>query len=101
MIVRTWTGRRRKQHEDKYLEYILRTGIEDFRSTPGNRGSWVLRRLEADYAEFVVVSLWDSMDSIRTFAGPDVEKARYYPEDDDYLLEKPEHVTHYEAAHQE
>jgi hypothetical protein len=43
------------------------------------------------------MSLWDSMDSIRAFAGDDVERARYYPEDRGFLLELEPHVTHYEV----
>jgi hypothetical protein len=38
------------------------------------------------------------MDAIRQFAGDDVEKAVYYPEDDDYLLWREPNVTHYEIA---
>jgi heme-degrading monooxygenase HmoA len=57
-----------------------------------------LRRTEGDLAHFVFVSLWDSLDAIRAFAGDDVEKARYYPEDADYLLELEPRVTHYEVV---
>lgn len=35
------------------------------------------------------------MDAVRSFAGDAPELARYYPEDDRYLLEKPEFVDHY------
>jgi hypothetical protein len=37
------------------------------------------------------------MDSIRAFAGDDVERARYYPEDEAFLLELEPHVTHYDV----
>ncbi|UCG53269.1 MAG: antibiotic biosynthesis monooxygenase [Candidatus Latescibacterota bacterium] len=99
MIARLWIGRTRAVSADAYREYILKTGVKDLRATKGNRGSWVFHRLEADQAEFIVISLWDTLKSIREFAGSDVEKARYYPEDDDYLLDKTETVTHYEVAH--
>jgi heme-degrading monooxygenase HmoA len=58
---------------------------------------YVLRRIEGDHAHFLLVSLWDSLESVRAFAGPDVERARYYPEDRAYLLELEPAVTHYEV----
>jgi hypothetical protein len=47
---------------------------------------------------FVFTTLWDSIEAIRRFAGEDPERARYYPEDDDFLLEKEELVTHAEVV---
>jgi hypothetical protein len=43
------------------------------------------------------LTLWDSYDAIRAFAGQGVERARYYPEDEAYLLELEPTVTHYEV----
>jgi len=71
--------------------------VTDCRATPGNRGVEVLRRTVGDETHFVFISFWDSMDAIRAFAGDDVERARYYPEDRDYLLELEPGVTHYEV----
>lgn len=58
----------------------------------------MLRRVRRGRAEFLLISLWDSMEAIRAFAGPDVERAVYYPEDDEFLLKKELKVTHYEVA---
>ncbi|MFY9551777.1 MAG: antibiotic biosynthesis monooxygenase [Thermoanaerobaculia bacterium] len=98
MIARYWHGAVPAPRSDAYLRYLEKTGISDLRKTPGNRGVYVLRRTEGDLAHFVFVSLWESLDAIRAFAGEDVEKARYYPEDRDYLLELEPTVTHYEVA---
>lgn len=46
-----------------------------------------------------MVSLWGSMDDVRAFAGSDVDKAVFYPEDDRFLIERDLHVRHYEVAH--
>jgi heme-degrading monooxygenase HmoA len=97
MIARTWHGMVPATRADEYKAYLERTGLPDLRATPGNRGVWVLRRTEGDRTHFLLVSLWDSMDSIRAFAGDDVERARYYPEDKDFLLELEPHVTHYDV----
>jgi len=57
----------------------------------------VLRSIEDDVAHFVLISLWDSLHSIRAFAGDEIERSRYYPEDSDYLVELEPAVTLYEV----
>ena len=111
MIVRIWRGHTRAEDAEEYTKFVERTGLADYRATPGNLGAAILRRTgaapaawargssgSAGTAEFLVLSFWEDFDSIRKFAGPDVEKAHYYPEDDRYLLGKEPHVTHYELA---
>ncbi len=97
MIARTWSGRTKAEDAEAYTAVLLATGIVDLKATPGNRGTLLLRRTDADEAEFVLISLWDSLESIKAFAGEDVDVARYYPEDDPYLLEKAEKVVHYDV----
>jgi heme-degrading monooxygenase HmoA len=97
MIARTWHGRVPADQATAYLEYLLRTGLADYRATPGNRGVLVQRRLEAGIAHFELTTLWDSEDAIRAFAGDDIGVARYYPEDDEYLLEREPRVVHAEV----
>ena len=83
MIARTWSGRTRREDAETYLEVVRETGLSDIAKTPGNLGAWLFRR----------------EDGIRAFAGTDVDNARYYPEDDPYLLEKAKSVVHYEVVH--
>lgn len=97
MIARTWHGAVPLDKADTYHDYLLQTGIPDYEKTPGNRGVYVLRRTEGDVAHFLLLTLWDSFEAIRAFAGDDVERARYYPDDEAYLLELEPHVTHYEV----
>lgn len=97
MIARTWHGRVRAADADAYHAYLLRTGVPDLQATSGNRGVYVLRRLAGDEAHFLLISLWESLDAIRAFAGDPVEQARYYPDDARYLLELTPTVTHYEV----
>lgn len=98
MIARTWHGRVSAAKADAYLGYLRRTGLADYQHTPGNRGVLVFRRTEGDVTHFVLTTLWDSVDAIRRFAGDDYHRARYYPEDDDYLLEREPLVTHYDVV---
>lgn len=96
MIARTWHGRVPAAKADAYYEYLMKTGVADYQATPGNRGVLMHRRIEGDIAHFVLMTLWDSIDSIKRFAGEDYGKARYYPDDDDYLVEREIHVAHAE-----
>lgn len=97
MIARMWHGRVPAAKADAYYAYLLRTGLRDYAATPGNRGVQVCRRTEGAVTHYLLTTLWDSMDAIRRFAGDDPEVARYYPEDDEFLLEREPGVMHFEV----
>ncbi|MEO7987064.1 MAG: antibiotic biosynthesis monooxygenase [Gemmatimonadales bacterium] len=97
LIARQWHGRVRAVDADAYYAYLLRSGLADYRHTPGNRGVQVLRRQEGDVVHYLLTTLWDSWASIRAFAGDDIARARYYPEDTRYLLEMEPTVVHFEV----
>jgi heme-degrading monooxygenase HmoA len=99
MIARTWHGRVPTTKASAYESFLHRTGLADIAATPGNRGALLMRRTEGDVTHFLLTSLWDSVDSIKRFAGEDFEKARYYDEDDDFLLEREPFVTHHDVVH--
>jgi heme-degrading monooxygenase HmoA len=98
MIARTWRGATKAQDGEAYLEYLHRTGFAEYRKTPGNRGVLGLRRIVNDRAEFLLVSLWESEEAIRQFAGSDIDKAVFYPEDERFLVDRDNHVSHYEVV---
>jgi len=98
VVVRTWRGATRAADADAYAEYIDTTGIAALAGTPGNEGVQMWRRVEGDRAEFVVVSWWESREAIVAFAGEDIERAVFYPEDDRFLVEREETVAHYEVV---
>jgi heme-degrading monooxygenase HmoA len=100
MIARLWHGRTPAAKADEYYAFLQRSGLPDYRATPGNRGVTVLRRLDGDEAHFLLVSLWESLEAVARFAGPDVTRAHYYPEDKDFLLEFEPEVVHYEVLEQ-
>lgn len=97
MIGRTWHGIVPASKADAYHDYLNKTGIPEYKATPGNRGVFVLRRVEGDVAHFLLLTLWESLEAIKAFAGEDYEKAKYYPEDEAFLLELEPFVTHYEV----
>jgi heme-degrading monooxygenase HmoA len=95
MIARIWKGAVRRQDGDAYADYMQNTGIAGYVSTPGNRGVWMLRRDVDENTEFLMFTLWDSIDSIKAFAGDNYETAVFYPEDERYLVERDQTSTHY------
>jgi len=97
MIARQWHGRVLTPKADAYLAYLKRTGLSETRATHGNMGVYVLRRDEDGITHFIVTTLWTSMDAVKSFVGDDTTKARYYPKDDEFLLEREPIVTHYEV----
>lgn len=98
MIARIWHGVTAAEKADEYLDYLNETGVPDYRATEGNRGVYVLRRIEGDRAHFLTLSFWGSMEEITSFAGPEPEKAKYYPEDEKFLLDFEPVVGHYEVV---
>ena len=97
MIARTWRGWTKPEDADAYLDYIEETGAQASRATPGNQGFYILRRDDRDRTEFVTMSLWQSQDAIRAFAGDDLEVV-FYPDDDRFLVDRERFVTHYEIT---
>jgi heme-degrading monooxygenase HmoA len=97
MIARIWKGAVRKGDGDAYAEYMRRTGVAAYAGTPGNRGVWMLRRDVEDRTEFLMFTLWDSLEAVKGFAGEDHETAVFYPEDDRFLVERELTSSHYQV----
>jgi heme-degrading monooxygenase HmoA len=98
MIARIWRGTTLAADAAAYNDYLRGTGLKAYRSTPGNRGAWILWREVGDRAEFLAVSFWVSHEAIRAFAGDDIEQAVFYPEDDRFLVERGPTAEHYQVA---
>ena len=98
-IARLWEGSTRASDADRYLEYLRLTGLADYERAGGNRGVLALRSVEGDRADFLLLSFWDSDAAIRGFAGKPIERARFYPEDEAFLVRRQETVRHMEAVH--
>ncbi len=97
VITRIWHGKTQVRYADLYLKYVRDTGIAGYLSTPGIISAKILRRVENDICHFWTITEWENIESIKRFAGEDHEKAKYYPEDKDFLLELEEKVIHCET----
>lgn len=98
MIMRTWRGAVRVPDAERYLAHQAATGVREYRQTPGNAGALVIRRDHGELCEVTTVSFWESMESVRRFAGTDPDRAKFYPGDDELLVEKDLDVHHYEVV---
>jgi heme-degrading monooxygenase HmoA len=98
MIARIWTGTVRSADAAEYADYIRATGFAEYGQTPGNRGAWLLQGERGATTELIALSLWESADAIRAFAGDDIEAAVLYPEDERYLIDGQSTIRHYEVV---
>ena len=96
MIARIWHGRTRAKDAEAYLAFLRERAIPDYRGTPGNCGVFLASRLEGNVAHFLTITHWESLEAIRAFAGEDISRAKYYPEDKEFLLEFEPTVQHYD-----
>jgi len=97
MIVRIWHGRTRTTDAETYRRFVVETGIKEYTSTRGNLGAQIWQREEGYVTHIWTVSWWEDRARIKEFAGDEIEKAKYYPDDKKYLLEFEPTVAHYEA----
>ncbi len=100
MIVRMWHGKVPTSKAEAYREFVNKRAIPDYQSADGNLSVHILERAEGEITHFITLTFWTDLDSIKAFAGEDVEAAKYYPEDKDFLLEFEPNVVHYEVVGQ-
>ena len=98
-ILREWRAEIRRPLKDEYVKYVEATGLVAYLGTPGNLGASIaVRDLDAERSEIVTLSWWSDIEAVKAFAGAHYGRARYFPEDDRFLLTRPEHVHHFEGA---
>ena len=100
MIFRMWPGMVEASKADEYAEFMKERAVPDYSSVDGLRKLLFLRDVKADVAHFLLITHWDSMEAVKKFAGENPEKAKYYPEDDEYLLEIEETSALYEVVYE-
>jgi len=97
MIARIWNGSVRAKDFEAYTTFMKDRAIPDYQGTDGFVKLSFLRRLDGNLGHFTLITYWENLEVIRNFAGESFEKAKYYPEDTDFLLEFEEEVVHYEV----
>jgi len=99
-IMRLWHGEVAIEKADDYQKFMLEKAAPDYGSVEGFIKLYFQRKDEEKKAHFLLVTLWDSIDSVKKFAGDNPEIAKYYPEDEIFLLEKEKHVSMYEVFYE-
>ena len=97
MIARIWHGKTSIENFDAYTEFLKKVAVPDYQKTTGFKGLSFLRQIKNGEGHFTLITYWDNLEVIKNFAGQDIQKAKYYPEDNNYLLEFEENVQHFEV----
>ena len=98
MIARIWRGYTRPEHADLYEAMLKPELLPGISKAKGYRGSYLLRRDMGSEVEFITILLWESLDSLRTVAGPDYETAIIPEERRKYLSRYEPKAAHYDIA---
>jgi heme-degrading monooxygenase HmoA len=80
MIARHWRGWTRLRDADAYEALLKSRVLPGLSKIAGYRGGYILRSDGAAESEFVVINLFDSLDAVREFAGPNYDVAVFEPE---------------------
>jgi heme-degrading monooxygenase HmoA len=97
MVARNWHGKTNMSNYASYTEFLKQKAVPDYQKTRGFKGLSFLRKMADNEGHFILITYWEDHEAIKNFAGQDIEKAKYYPEDKHFLLELEEKVQHYEV----
>jgi len=97
MIARIWHGKTSVENFEIYTEFLKRVAIPDYQRTNGFCGFSFLRKMKNGEGHFNLITYWQNLDVVKNFAGEDYQRAKYYPEDKNFLLEFEEEVDHQEV----
>lgn len=98
MIARIWHGYTKPEHAEAYEKTLKPELLPGLSKVKGFKGSYLLKKVSEDEVEFVTVMLWDSIEDIRSVAGPNYEIAIIPENRRQFLLRFDERATHYEIA---
>ena len=98
MIARMWRGSAIRERADDYVKHLEQSVVPELRQIDGFRGVYLLRQESSDGVEFVVLTLWESMEAIRKFAGENPEVAVVAPAARELFREYDAEVKHFEIA---
>ncbi len=99
-IMRLWHGEVSLEKADEYQQFMIDKAAPDYSSIDGLLNLSFQRKDDTDKAHFLLVTLWDNIESIKKFAGEQPDIAKYYLEDDNFLLSKEKYTTMYDVFYQ-
>lgn len=99
MILRMWKGQASAEKADRYVQHARRTVFPKLQRINGYRGAYLLRRAINGGFEFIVLTLWDSMEAVKTLTGEDTHEAVVEPEAQSILSGFDDFVTHFDMLY--
>src|SRR5688572_4998629 len=97
MIARHWRGWTKTENADAYEALLQQKVLPGLKKLPGYQSGYVLRRELQDEVEFVVINLFESLQVVKQFPGPDYAVAVFEPEARLLLNRSEPLAVHYEA----
>lgn len=97
MIARMWKGVAPATNADAYVSHLRENIFPELERIPGHLGAYVLRRPAGTVMAYTVITLWESIDAIRAFAGEDAEAAVVPPEAQALLISFDDRAVHWEV----
>jgi heme-degrading monooxygenase HmoA len=98
MILRMWRAQASGKNVEAYERHFREHVLPKLRDIPGHQGASLLRRDTGEFVELMVLTTWESMDTIRQFAGDAADTAVVEPEARAVLDQFDEFVRHYELV---
>ncbi len=80
MIARIWKGWTKVEDADEYEKLLREVVYPGLRTMAGYCGGYILRQNGEQETEFVTVNLFESLEAVKAFAGPDYETPVFEPE---------------------
>jgi heme-degrading monooxygenase HmoA len=97
MIARHWRGWTKPQNADDYERLLKEKVLPNLKNIEGYKGGYILRNDGTTEVEFVVINMFDSLDAIKRFAGPDYHIPVFEPEAKRLLCRVEPVALHYEV----
>ena len=98
MIARHWRGLVKRDRAEAYIEHLQSQTLPQLVQLAGFRDASIQRRDLPQGVEFLVVTVWDSLDAIRSFAGSDAESAVVPDKAREMMIEYDSRARHYEVV---
>ena len=98
MIARVWSAQTTHAQAPAYVDHLRSQVLPTARKVDGYAGAMLLERAASNAVEIIVITFWRSVDSIRGFAGADLEEAVVADEAASLLTQFDRRVRHYDVV---
>ena len=98
MIARIWKARATREHAAEYASFLKTTVMPELAAIHGYQGVTLLEHERDGAVDVTVMTWWDSLESIRKFAGEAVETAVVHDTAARLLLEFDRDVAHHQVV---